>query len=77
MVTVANYPVFLMKHLHEFPFPVTKAIGRPVMPPYWSLGFQLSRWNYNSLDRVKEVVKDMMTTLDLKMVFPSRGKALL
>uniref|UniRef100_A0A8C0TM78 Sucrase-isomaltase n=1 Tax=Canis lupus familiaris TaxID=9615 RepID=A0A8C0TM78_CANLF len=32
-------------------------IGRPAMPAYWSLGFQLSRWNYKSLDVVKEVVK--------------------
>lgn len=31
--------------------------GRPAMPSYWSLGFQLSRWNYGSLDAVKEVVK--------------------
>ncbi|XP_038050832.1 sucrase-isomaltase, intestinal-like [Patiria miniata] len=37
----------------------TEAIGRPVMPPYWALGFQLSRWGYNSIDRVKEVVKQM------------------
>ncbi|KAM7133396.1 sucrase-isomaltase, intestinal [Molossus nigricans] len=32
-------------------------IGRPTMPAYWSLGFQLSKWNYKSLDVVKEVVK--------------------
>ncbi|KAM8771117.1 sucrase-isomaltase, intestinal isoform 2-T2 [Rhynchonycteris naso] len=32
-------------------------IGRPAMPAYWSLGFQLSRWNYKSLDVVREVVK--------------------
>uniref|UniRef100_A0A669BLK2 alpha-glucosidase n=1 Tax=Oreochromis niloticus TaxID=8128 RepID=A0A669BLK2_ORENI len=31
--------------------------GRPVMPPYWSLGFQLSRWNYTNLDIVKETVE--------------------
>ncbi|KAM3616402.1 uncharacterized protein V6R79_017274 [Siganus canaliculatus] len=31
--------------------------GRPVIPPYWSLGFQLSRWNYESLDDVKSVVE--------------------
>ncbi|XP_033634862.1 maltase-glucoamylase, intestinal-like [Asterias rubens] len=37
----------------------TEAIGRPVMPPYWSLGFQLCRYGYNSLDRVKEVVAGM------------------
>ncbi|XP_048201809.1 sucrase-isomaltase, intestinal [Perognathus longimembris pacificus] len=32
-------------------------IGLPAMPAYWSLGFQLSRWNYGSLDVVKEVVR--------------------
>ncbi|XP_054432879.1 sucrase-isomaltase, intestinal [Pteronotus mesoamericanus] len=32
-------------------------IGRPAMPAYWNLGFQLSRWNYKSLDAVKDVVK--------------------
>uniref|UniRef100_A0A3Q0SL80 P-type domain-containing protein n=1 Tax=Amphilophus citrinellus TaxID=61819 RepID=A0A3Q0SL80_AMPCI len=32
-------------------------IGRPVIPPYWSLGFQLSRWNYTNLDIVKETVE--------------------
>ncbi|XP_038077866.1 sucrase-isomaltase, intestinal-like [Patiria miniata] len=37
----------------------TEAIGRPYMPPYWSLGFQLCRYGYNSLDRVKQVVAGM------------------
>ncbi|XP_022104698.1 maltase-glucoamylase, intestinal-like [Acanthaster planci] len=37
----------------------TEAIGRPYMPPYWALGFQLCRYGYNSLDRVKEVVAGM------------------
>lgn len=37
-----------------------EVIGRPVMVPYWSLGFQLSRWNYGSLDRVKEVWSSMI-----------------
>ncbi|XP_029026154.1 sucrase-isomaltase, intestinal-like [Betta splendens] len=32
-------------------------IGKPVMPPYWSLGFQLSRWGYGSLDEVKNTVE--------------------
>lgn len=31
--------------------------GLPAMPSYWSLGFQLSRWNYGTLDVVKEVVR--------------------
>ncbi|KAM9358900.1 sucrase-isomaltase, intestinal [Symphorus nematophorus] len=32
-------------------------IGRPVIPPYWSLGFQLSRWDYGSLSEVKKTVE--------------------
>ncbi|XP_027541663.1 sucrase-isomaltase, intestinal [Neopelma chrysocephalum] len=32
-------------------------VGLPMFPSYWSLGFQLSRWNYGSLDEVVQVVK--------------------
>ncbi|XP_028817377.1 maltase-glucoamylase, intestinal isoform X2 [Denticeps clupeoides] len=35
----------------------TELVGRPVIPPYWSLGFQLSRWDYGSLDEVKRTVE--------------------
>ena len=27
------------------------------MPPYWGLGFQISRWGFRDLDHVKEVVE--------------------
>ncbi|XP_053799414.1 sucrase-isomaltase, intestinal-like isoform X2 [Vidua chalybeata] len=37
----------------------TEAIGRPHMPAYWSLGFQLSRWGYNRLDVLKATVDRM------------------
>ncbi|XP_014841756.1 PREDICTED: sucrase-isomaltase, intestinal-like isoform X2 [Poecilia mexicana] len=39
--------------VHEF----LQLIGMPVIPAYWSLGFQLSRWNYGSLDEVKATVE--------------------
>ncbi|KAG9338717.1 hypothetical protein JZ751_025386, partial [Albula glossodonta] len=39
--------------VHEF----LELIGRPVIPPYWSLGFQLSRWDYGSLEEVKRTVE--------------------
>ncbi|XP_052256801.1 sucrase-isomaltase, intestinal-like isoform X2 [Dreissena polymorpha] len=32
-------------------------IGTPVLVPYWALGFQLSRWGYNSLDNLKVAVE--------------------
>lgn len=36
---------------------VVQLIGKPVIPPYWSLGFQLSRWDYGSLSEVKKTVE--------------------
>ncbi|XP_028938370.1 sucrase-isomaltase, intestinal-like [Ornithorhynchus anatinus] len=42
----------------------TEAIGRPYFPPYWSLGFQLCRWGYDSLDVLKETV-DRMRKYDI------------
>ncbi|XP_028402531.1 maltase-glucoamylase, intestinal-like [Dendronephthya gigantea] len=37
----------------------TKLIGRTIIPPYWSLGFQLCRYGYKNLDEVKNVVSEM------------------
>ncbi|XP_071422109.1 sucrase-isomaltase, intestinal [Pithys albifrons albifrons] len=34
-----------------------KLVGLPLFPSYWSLGFQLSRWNYGSLHEVQKVVQ--------------------
>ncbi|CAF0767379.1 unnamed protein product [Rotaria sp. Silwood1] len=35
----------------------TWLVGHSMLPPYWSLGFHLSRWEYGSLTRMKEIVK--------------------
>ncbi|MFH4977050.1 hypothetical protein AB6A40_003759 [Gnathostoma spinigerum] len=32
-------------------------VGRPYLPAYWGLGFQLSRWGYKGLDDMKESVE--------------------
>ncbi|XP_064456553.1 sucrase-isomaltase, intestinal-like isoform X2 [Ornithodoros turicata] len=37
----------------------TAAVGRPMMPPYWALGFHLGRWGYGSAEYVEEVQKKM------------------
>ncbi|XP_075908883.1 lysosomal alpha-glucosidase-like [Petromyzon marinus] len=42
----------------------TEAVGRPFLPPYWSLGFQLSRWGYGSLEAVKAAV-DRLSQYDI------------
>ncbi|KAK6195135.1 hypothetical protein SNE40_000621 [Patella caerulea] len=33
-----------------------QAIGRPVMPPYWSLGYHLCRWGYKDIEDMKMVI---------------------
>ena len=38
---------------------IHKTIGLPMMPPYWSLGYHLSRWGYRSSDDVIGIVEDM------------------
>ncbi|NWU11764.1 MGA protein, partial [Cephalopterus ornatus] len=37
----------------------TELIGRPVMPAYWSLGFQLARYGYTNDTEVSQLVDDM------------------
>lgn len=36
----------------------TQLIGRPYMPPYWALGFQLCRYGYNSLANLRRAVEE-------------------
>lgn len=35
----------------------TSLVGHPIMIPYYSLGFQLSRWDYKDLDDMKRIVE--------------------
>lgn len=34
----------------------TTLVGRPAMPPYWSLGYHNCRWGYSDIDEVADVV---------------------
>eukprot|EP01083_Nonionella_stella_P001078 3111_1 len=35
-------------------------IGKPFLPPYWSLGFHLCRFCYNSLNRTRHILEGMV-----------------
>lgn len=39
--------------------PYFQLIGRPVMPPYWSLGFQLCRYGYRNDTEISQLVEEM------------------
>ncbi|KHJ91788.1 glycosyl hydrolase, family 31 [Oesophagostomum dentatum] len=70
-VTTAPGPALIYRtiggilDMYFFPGPtpeeVTKQylalIGKPALPAYWALGYQLSRWGYKSLDEMKEIVE--------------------
>ncbi|CAF1091567.1 unnamed protein product [Adineta steineri] len=36
-----------------------EVIGKPLMPPYWSLGFHLCRYGYNSIEKLRTVIQRM------------------
>lgn len=38
----------------------TDVVGKPVMPPYWSLGFHLCRYGYNTMDNLLKVHRRMV-----------------
>ncbi|XP_074615489.1 putative maltase-glucoamylase 2 isoform X3 [Acropora palmata] len=56
---ILDFYIFLGPTPEEVIMQYTEVIGRPFLPPYWSLGFQLSRWGYNRIETVKNLVKSM------------------
>ncbi|XP_054662763.1 maltase-glucoamylase-like isoform X2 [Grus americana] len=53
---ILDFYVFLGDTPEQVVQEYVKLVGLPALPSYWSLGFQLSRYDYGSLDEVKAVV---------------------
>ncbi|KAI8495435.1 hypothetical protein Bbelb_268900 [Branchiostoma belcheri] len=56
---VLDFYMFLGPSPEEVVQQYTQAIGRPFMPPYWSLGFQLCRYGYKNTQHIQNVVNGM------------------
>ncbi|CAB3259578.1 unnamed protein product [Arctia plantaginis] len=54
---ILNLFVFMGPSPKEVVAQYTELVGRPFMPPYWSLGFHLSRFNYGSVNETRRVWK--------------------
>ncbi|XP_045144841.1 maltase-glucoamylase, intestinal [Echinops telfairi] len=54
---ILDFYVFLGSTPEQVVQEYLELIGRPVLPSYWALGFQLSRYDYGTLDNMKQVVE--------------------
>ncbi|KAF9157282.1 hypothetical protein DFQ26_008903 [Actinomortierella ambigua] len=54
---VLDFTIFLGPSPAEVIREYTEVIGRPHMPPAWSLGWHQSRYGYKDIDQVEEVVR--------------------
>ncbi|GBB95116.1 hypothetical protein RclHR1_02480015 [Rhizophagus clarus] len=55
---VLDFYIFLGPTPSDVIAQYTKIIGRPLIPPYWALGFHQCRWGYNNLTVLKNVVSE-------------------
>ncbi|KAL1778000.1 maltase-glucoamylase, intestinal, partial [Sigmodon hispidus] len=53
---ILDFYVFLGNTPEQVVQEYLELIGRPALPSYWALGFQLSQYDYGSLDNMKKVV---------------------
>ncbi|XP_077004171.1 maltase-glucoamylase isoform X1 [Tamandua tetradactyla] len=54
---ILDFYVFLGNTPEQVVQEYLELIGRPVLPSYWALGFHLSRYEYGTLNNMKEVVE--------------------
>lgn len=54
---ILDFFVFLGPKPEQVVQQYTWLVGRSILPPYWSLGFQLARWDYGNLAHMQLIVK--------------------
>ncbi len=54
---ILDFFVFIGENPEEVIQLYTSLIGRPIMPPFWGLGFQLCRWGFKGTENVREVME--------------------
>uniref|UniRef100_A0A2K6KA59 Maltase-glucoamylase n=1 Tax=Rhinopithecus bieti TaxID=61621 RepID=A0A2K6KA59_RHIBE len=54
---ILDFYVFLGNTPEQVVQEYLELIGRPALPSYWALGFHLSRYQYGTLDNMREVVE--------------------
>lgn len=53
---ILDFYLFMGPTPESVVYDYTTMIGKPYLPPYWSLGFQLCRYGYNNLTNLKAAV---------------------
>ncbi|KAH9514808.1 hypothetical protein Btru_023694 [Bulinus truncatus] len=53
---VLDFYIFLGQSPSDVVKHYIQAIGKPVFPPYWSLGFHLCRWGYRNISDMEQVI---------------------
>ncbi|XP_063614700.1 sucrase-isomaltase, intestinal-like, partial [Penaeus indicus] len=61
---VVDLHFFLGPSLEDLNKQYTNMIGKPAFPPYWSLGFHLSRYGYGSTENIR-VVRERMKAMGI------------
>ena len=53
---ILDFRIFLGPNPSDVVQQYTDVIGKPFLPPYWSLGYHLCRFNYGSLNHTIEIL---------------------